>query len=87
MGVEQCCNFYDMSDKCVSECATNQEPNEDYTCVCRGFFEPIGNCSSEDNDKDCVYTCLLCNFRIRKVTWITWELIKKLAFLYTSSKL
>ena len=48
-GTQNCCNFYDVSDNCLSECGTNQEPDGSYTCVCTGFFEPPGTCNCKQS--------------------------------------
>ena len=36
-----CCNFYDTTDRCVSQCGDNQEPNEQFECQCVPFWSGL----------------------------------------------
>ena len=46
-GIAECCNFYSIDDNCLSTCGVNQLPDQNYTCVCFGFYGPPGNCSGK----------------------------------------
>ena len=52
-----CCNFYDEDDNCLADCSAemNMVADENYTCICQGFYGPPGDCSGKF---ECVCVCV-----------------------------